>query len=86
MTTEKLIAVRLDDPRFGSGPAVVVAHLTSVAEYNALITDRDGARDPAMRLWQIRNGVAPVGSRVRVTLVCGTGIGDELHEVPHDDP
>jgi hypothetical protein len=73
-----MIAVRLDDPRFGSGPATVVAHPTSVAEYNKLITDRDGARDPRMRLWRTR-GDAPVGMRVTAGLVRGTGLA-ELRE------
>ena len=56
-----LIAVRLDDPHFGSGPGTVTAHPKSVDDYNKLITDRDGARDPRMRLWR---GDAPIGARV----------------------
>jgi len=71
-----LIAVRLDDSRFGSGPATVVAFPTSVDEYNALVIDRDGARDPRMRLWCIGNGRAHTGMRVVAGLVCGTGLAD----------
>jgi len=71
---KKLIAVRLDDPRFGSGPATVVAHPKTVDEYNALITDRDGARDARMRLWCLAQGSAPIGARVIAGLVCGTGL------------
>jgi hypothetical protein len=78
MKTTKLVAVRLDDPRFGSGPATVVAYPSSVAEYNTLITDRDGARDRRMRLWQA-HGDVPIGARVNASLICGTGLG-ELHE------
>jgi hypothetical protein len=69
-----LIAVRLDDPRFGSGPATIVAHPKSVAEYLALATDRDGARIPTMRLWQT-DAPLSVGARVCSELICGTGIG-----------
>jgi hypothetical protein len=69
-----LVAVRLDDPRFGSGPATVVSYPESVQSYYATITDRDGARDPRMRLWQTRDRV-PVGTRISMaTLVPGTGI------------
>lgn len=56
-----LLAVRLDDPRFGAGPGVVVAHPASVAEFEALRADRDGAHDPALRLWL---GDSPIGGRV----------------------
>lgn len=70
----QLVAVRLDNPMFGSGPATVVAHPQSVDEYNAMITDRDGARDPRMRLWRVGRGSSPIGSRVVTKLVCGTGL------------
>jgi hypothetical protein len=47
----------------GAGPGTVVAHVASVAEYLALACDRDGCRDPALRLW---TGTSPVGERVRM--------------------
>ncbi len=56
-----LLAVRLDDLRFGAGPGVVVAHPASAAEFEGLRTDRDGAHDSALRLWR---GDSPIGSRV----------------------
>ncbi len=37
-----MIAVRLDNARFGSGPATVVSFPVSVADYLASIADRDG--------------------------------------------
>ena len=78
--SSELIAVRLDDPRFGGGPATVMAHPESVGEYFKLISDRDGARDPRMRLWRMY-GDAPIGARVSAGLVCGTGLA-ELREAP----
>lgn len=71
-----LLAVRLDDPRFGSGPATVIAHPKSVAEYLDMIRDRDGAVDRRMRLWRVGRGHAPVGARVSAGLVSGTGLAD----------
>ena len=60
-----MIAVRLDDSRFGSGPATVVGFPNTVAEYLDSITDRDGARDSRMRLWQTREEVSVmIGARV----------------------
>lgn len=56
-----LLAVRLDDPRFGAGPGVVVAHPADAAEFEALRVRRDGALDRSLRLWR---GVSPVGTRV----------------------
>ncbi len=67
-----MIVVRLDHAIIGAGPATVVAEVASVAEFLALATDRDGARDRRLRLWQ---GSFPVGARVTSRLICGTGIG-----------
>jgi hypothetical protein len=58
-----LMAVRLDDPRFGAGPGVVVAHPADAVEFEALRTCRDGAFDPSLRLWR---GDSPIGARVAV--------------------
>lgn len=58
----RLIAVRLDDPRIGAGPGTVVAFVGSAAEYERMITDRDGARDDRMRMWSAYDGVK-VGDR-----------------------
>ncbi len=69
----KLIAVRLDNPHFGAGPATVVAHPANVAEYRALITDRDGAYDERMRLWMTLDDV-PIGTRVMASLLPDTGL------------
>jgi hypothetical protein len=71
----RLVAVKLDNPRFGSGPATVVAHPSSVSEYVESIRDRDGAHDATMRLWRTRdNELPPIGSRVSAGLVNGTGL------------
>lgn len=56
------VVVKLDDPRYGAGPGTVVAIVDTVDEYLALITDRDGAHDPRMRLWL---GTFQVGDRVK---------------------
>lgn len=56
-----LIVVRLDNPKYGAGPATVIARVADVADFILLATDRDGARDPALRLWR---GVFVVGARV----------------------
>lgn len=56
-----LLAVRLDDSRFGAGPGVVVARPADVVEFEALRARRDGAHDPSLRLWR---GDSPVGARV----------------------
>ena len=58
-----LIVVRLDDPKYGAGPGTVIAHVTSVEEFLALACNRDGARDPSLRLW---TGASPIGERVRM--------------------
>ena len=67
-----LLAIRLDNRHIGAGPATVVARPASVAEFLALATDRDGARDASLRLWE---GDFPIGARVSVSLRCGTGQG-----------
>lgn len=68
-----MVMVRLDNHHIGAGPATVIARVSSVKEYHSLSTDRDGARDPSLRLW---DGDFPVGSRVVMKqLVCGTGRG-----------
>jgi hypothetical protein len=59
MTT--LLIVKLDDPRYGAGPGTVVGHAVDVADYNARTADRDGARNPQLRLWI---GAAQLGDRV----------------------
>ena len=86
MATERLIAVRLDNSRIGGGPGTVVAVYddspAAVAEFHKLITDRDGARDPRMRLWRTSDE-APVGARFSLTeLVCGTGRLGRIHWEP----
>lgn len=71
-----MIVVLLDDARFGSGPATVVAHAWSVAEYLTMTSDKDGARIQRMRLWQSLGVDPPVGARVYTPgLILGTGIG-----------
>ena len=67
-----MVVVKLDHYYIGAGPATVVAEVASVAEYLALATDRDGARDRTLRLW---DGSYPVGTRVRMRLISGTGKG-----------
>lgn len=56
-----MLVIELDDSRFGAGPGTIIAHVATVAEYNALILDRDGARNPKLRLWE---GNTPIGTRV----------------------
>lgn len=56
-----MLVVQLDDPRFGAGPATVVAVVDSVRDFLTLTTDRDGARDRRFRLWR---GDHPIGTRV----------------------
>ena len=68
----RYLAVRLDNRHIGAGPATVIAHPANVREYIALATDRDGARDPSLRLWR---GDAEIGARVRWQIICGTGRG-----------
>ena len=67
-----MIVVKLDNQHIGAGPATVVAVVATVAEYLSLATDRDGARDRSLRLW---DGSFPVGARVHSRLICGTGKG-----------
>jgi len=67
-----LVAIQLDDARFGSGPATVVSHPKSVADY--LFALSASATRDRMRLWCVVNDV-PDGSRVTATLVRGSGIG-----------
>ena len=64
--TSQLIAVRLDRAEYGAGPGTVVAIVPDVAAYNRLVTDRDGARDPRMRMWEDADGDAKIGDRVRM--------------------
>lgn len=56
-----LNVVELDNTKYPAGPATVVANVASVTEDQRFGADRDGARNPALRLW---GGPAlPVGSR-----------------------
>lgn len=61
--SDKLIAVRLDDPKIGAGPATVIACVGGAEEFFKLATDRDGAMDPALRMWR---GDYPIGARVHL--------------------
>lgn len=67
------LVVKLDNAKYGAGPGTVIGIVDSCEEYNARVTDRDGARDPAMRCWQ-DDSVTPikVGDRV-VMRQLGTG-------------
>lgn len=67
-----MLVVRLDHAFIGAGPATVVAHVSTVREYLTIATDRDGARDPKLRLW---DGDQAIGTRVVSRLICGTGKG-----------
>lgn len=58
-----LIMVRLDDPGLPAGPATVIKVGLSLAEYQKLRSDRDGAHNPYLRLWRGFDGVT-VGQRV----------------------
>lgn len=58
-----MLVVKLDKSEYcGGDPGTVVAIVESVAEYHAMITDRDGAFDRHFRLWE---GTAKIGERVR---------------------
>ncbi len=70
--TMPMLVVLLDHAAIGSGPGTVIAHVRDVAEYNRSTRDRDGARNPRLRLWR---GNFPVGARVKSRLICGTGQG-----------
>lgn len=59
-----LLVIKLDNVRRPAMGGTVVAHVATVGEFLAKITDRDGARNGAYRLWQ---GDAPIGSRVRLS-------------------
>lgn len=74
-----MLIVKLDHHWIGAGPGTVIAHVNSVSEYLQIATDRDGARDPKLRLWA---GDVPIGSRVVSDLICGTGEGRTRLEVP----
>lgn len=63
MLSQTLVAVRLDDARFGAGPATVLASVATVGEYLARFSDRDGARDASLRLWKLDGTITP-GDRV----------------------
>ncbi len=67
-----MIVVRLDNPHIGAGPAIVLAEVSTVAEYLAIACDRDGARDRSLRLW---DGSFPIGTRVQWRHLRGTGDG-----------
>lgn len=54
----KVIIVRLDDARYGAGPATVIAVDSDVPK------DRDGCKDHALRRWADPGGDARVGDRV----------------------
>lgn len=56
-----MIVVRLDDARYGAGPGTVIAHVETVSEFIRFASDRDGARSPALRLW---DGDTQIGDRV----------------------
>lgn len=57
MTT---ILVKLDDPRYGAGPATVVR-----VPCHSIPVDRDGAKIEGLRLWRGYEGIA-VGDRVKL--------------------
>jgi hypothetical protein len=68
-----LMVVQLDNHRFGSGPGTVISHVASAREFFDAFTDRDGSRDPRLRLWE---GDFPIETRIVMKkLVCGTGKG-----------
>ena len=61
----KLATIKLDDTNFPANGGEVVALPDTVAAYLASTTDRDGARDPRMRLWWILSHI-PLGARVQL--------------------
>ena len=60
-----LLVVKLDNPRFPGNGGIVIAHAVSVGDYLIRITDRDGARDKTMRLWE--GSTVAIGTKVRLT-------------------
>ena len=60
-----LLIVKLDNPRFPGNGGTVIAHAASVADYLAQITDRDGAHDKTMRLWE--GSAVAIGTKVHLT-------------------
>jgi len=56
-----MVIVKLDDPKYPSGPGTVVGHCNSVEEYRKQTEDRDGAPNRNMRL---RHGDMAIGTRV----------------------
>ena len=68
----RMLVVQLDNAAFGSGPGTVISHVASVREFYDAFTDRDGAIDPRLRLWE---GDFPLEARVVARLIPGTGRG-----------
>jgi len=68
----RLLVVQLDNAAFGAGPGTVISHVATVREFFDAFTDRDGARDPRLRLWE---GDLPLETRVISKLITGTGNG-----------
>lgn len=60
------IVVKLDNPEYPGNGGTVVAVVETVAEYLAIIRDRDGAHDRRYRLW---SGTGNVGDRVMLPRV-----------------
>lgn len=61
-----LVAIKLDNSKYGAGPGTVVGFPSSVDEYFKSIRDRDGAHNPSMRLWQAPAGSVAIGDRVQI--------------------
>ena len=67
------LVVKLDNAKYGAGPGTVVGIVETHEEYNAFVTDRDGARDPAMRCW-VDDATTPIAVGDRVVMrQLGTG-------------
>ena len=56
-----MIVVRLDNAAFGGGPGTVIGHVIDVNDGYRDHSDRDGARDPRIRVWAGKN---EIGDRV----------------------
>jgi hypothetical protein len=74
---KSIAVVKLDDARFGSGPATVIEVSDEpIRQIIARYTDRDGARDRRLRFWEAHESTR-VGQRVEtMPLVRGTGRPD----------
>lgn len=63
---KRYLVVRLDDPLVGAGPATIVEVVdVAVPIRQTLVkyTDRDGAKDPRIKIWR---GIGRVGERCRL--------------------